>query len=89
LAVNSFSIIVKVCRPSVFCGEERGLTAALEFSDRRQGWRGEDDHCNAIREELDTLTPGDRVLVIEDTQELLFHSANSPNMLATTEFDQL
>jgi type IV secretion system protein VirB11 len=45
--------------------------------------------ANAILEEIGTLTPGDRVLVIEDTQELLLDSANSLSMLATTEFDQL
>ena len=45
--------------------------------------------ANAILEEIGSLTPGDRVLVIEDTQELLLDSANSLSMLATTEFDQL
>jgi type IV secretion system protein VirB11 len=45
--------------------------------------------ANAILEEIGALTPGDRVLVIEDTQELLLDSANSLSMLATTEFDQL
>ena len=45
--------------------------------------------ANAILEEIGTLTPCDRVLVIEDTQELLLDSANSLSMLATTEFDQL
>ena len=42
-----------------------------------------------ILEEIGTLTPADRVLVIEDMQELLLDSANSLSMLATTEFDQL
>lgn len=45
--------------------------------------------ANAILEEIGVLTPSDRVLVIEDTQELLLDSANSLSMLATTEFDQL
>ena len=45
--------------------------------------------ANAILEEIGALTPADRVLVIEDTQELLLDSANSLSMLATTEFDQL
>src|SRR5260370_25490949 len=45
--------------------------------------------ANAILEEVGALTPGDRGLVIEDTQELLLDSANSLSMLATTEFDQL
>ena len=45
--------------------------------------------ANAILEEIGTLTPSDRVLVIEDTPELLLDSANSLSMLATTEFDQL
>ncbi|AXC16443.1 Conjugative transfer protein TrbB (plasmid) [Acidisarcina polymorpha] len=45
--------------------------------------------ANAILEEIGVLTPGDRVLVIEDTQELILDSANSLSMLATTEFDQL
>jgi type IV secretion system protein VirB11 len=45
--------------------------------------------ANAILEEIGALTPGDRVLVIEDTQELLLDSANSLSMLATTDFDQL
>lgn len=45
--------------------------------------------ANAILEEIGKLTPADRVLVIEDTQELLLDSANSLSMLATTEFDQL
>jgi type IV secretion system protein VirB11 len=45
--------------------------------------------ANAVLEEICILTPGDRVLVIEDTQELLLDSANSLSMLATTDFDQL
>ena len=45
--------------------------------------------ANAVLEEIGILTPGDRVLVIEDTQELLLDSANSLSMLATTDFDQL
>ena len=45
--------------------------------------------ANAILEEIGVLTPADRVLVIEDTQELLLDSANSLSLLATTEFDQL
>jgi P-type conjugative transfer ATPase TrbB len=45
--------------------------------------------ANAILEEIGVVTPSDRVLVIEDTQELLLDSANSLSMLATTEFDQL
>jgi Flp pilus assembly CpaF family ATPase len=45
--------------------------------------------ANAILEEIGILTPADRVLVIEDTQELLLDSANSLSLLATTEFDQL
>ena len=44
--------------------------------------------ANAVLEEIGILTPGDRVLVIEDTQELLLDSANSLSMLATTDFDQ-
>jgi hypothetical protein len=38
--------------------------------------------ANAILEEIGTLTPADRVLVFEDTQELLLDSANSLSMLA-------
>jgi P-type conjugative transfer ATPase TrbB len=45
--------------------------------------------ANAILEEIGILTPADRVLVIEDTQELLLDSANSLSLLATAEFDQL
>ena len=45
--------------------------------------------ANAVLEEIGILTPGDWVLVIEDTQELLLDSANSLSMLATTDFDQL
>src|SRR6201999_3328661 len=45
--------------------------------------------ANAVLEEIGILTPGDRVVVIEDTQELLLDSASSLSMLATTEFDQL
>ena len=45
--------------------------------------------ANAILAEINALTPADRVVVIEDTQELLLDSANSLSMLATTEFDQL